>query len=140
MSKTTEAILFHTKIYVLGDRFNITKLKDLTFCHITSVFKEFGEIATTSDADGIMKAVAYAYNTLPFSVQQACSLLSSSDVEEKLLVYMAEYTAWARDSLRMNETFLGLLEDCSEFALALIFSLKKPIAPPWDVNVVHSDR
>lgn len=137
-SSATNAILFHTKIYVFGDRFNITQLKELTFSKIITFFREFGAIANTSDADGIMEAVAYAYNKLPFSVQQACSL-PSHNVEEKLLVYMAEYTAWARDSLRMSETFVNLLEDSPEFAVALIFSLKT-VPPPWAprVFVKHS--
>ena len=129
-----EAILFHTKMYVLGDRFNITKLKDLTFSKVKSFCNRLGVIAAKGDADGMMEAVAYAYNELPFSVQQASSL-PSPNVEEKLLVYLAKYTAWARNSLRTNQKFVNLLADCPQFAMALIYSLKT-VPPPWPVSSV----
>ena len=115
---------------MLADRFNITKLKDLAFSKITALFVECGMVADKSDVDSVMEAVAYAYDKLPFSVQQACSL-GNLNVKEKLLVYMAQYTAWARDSLRMSETFVNLLGDCPEFAVALLFgSITAPV-PPW---------
>ena len=130
VSKGTAAILFHTKLYVLGDRFNITKLKDYAFSKISTLFVECGMVADKSDVDAVMEAVAYAFDKLPFSVQQACSL-GNLNVKERLLVYMAQYTAWARDSLRMNETFVNLLGDCPEFAVALLFgSITAPV-PPW---------
>ena len=125
----TTALLFHTKIYVLGDRFNITKLKDLAFSRITTLFVDRGMVADKSDVDAIVEAIAYAYDNLPLS--QGPLSLDSFNVEEKLLVYMAQYAAWARDSLRMNAVFVNLLRDCPEFAIALLFSSTAASIPPW---------
>lgn len=136
--KNPTAILFHTKVYVLGDRFNITKLKELAFSKITTLFVECGMVADKGDVDAVMEAVAYAYDKLPLPVQQQPISLDSLNVKEKLLVYMARYTAWARDSLRMNKTFIDLLGDCPEFAVALLFSSRAAPVPPWIADPASS--
>lgn len=133
-SKGAAAIVFHTKVYVLGDRFNITKLKDLTFSKITALFMRCGKVTDKGDVDAVMEAVAYAYDKLPLSVQQGPFSLNNLHVKERLLVYMARYAAWARDSLHRSETFINLLVDCPEFAVALIFgSIAAPV-PPWVIQ------
>ena len=94
-------------------------------------------VVDTSEADAVMEAVAYAFDKLPISVEQACSL-PSLNAKEKLLVYMARYTAWARNSLQMNKTFVNLLGDCPEFAVALLFSSITAPAPPWVIEPVKT--
>ena len=138
MPESTTALLFHTKIYVLGDRFNITKLKDLAFSKITTLFVDCGMVADKHDVDAVMEAVAYAFDKLPLSVKQGPCCLDDLNVKEKLLVYMARYVAWARDSLRMSETFVDLLRDCPEFAVGLLFNSRSASTPPWIAEQIDS--
>ena len=134
MPKGSTAILFHTKIYVLGDRFNVTKLKDLSYSKITTLFVECGMVAEKVDMDAVMEAVTYAFGHLTLSAQKAQCSPDNLDTKEKLLVYMARYMAWAVDSFQKNELFLNLLEDCPDFAVALVFSSRSASAPPWSAK------
>ena len=132
MPKSTTALLFHTKIYVFADRFNITKLKDFAFSKITTLFEDCGMVAGKSDVDAVVEAVAYAHDKLPLS-------LDNLNVKEKLLVYMARYAAWARASLRINAVFVNMLRDCPEFAIALLFSSTAASTPPWGAEQINID-
>ena len=134
--KATTAILFHTKVYVLADRFNITKLKDLAFSKVTTLFVDLGMVADKPDVDAVMEAIAYAYDKLPLS--HGPLSLHNLNLKERLLVYMARYTAWARDSLQTNKTLMNLLGDCPEFAVALLFSSRTASTPPWIAEQIDS--
>ena len=123
------AILFHTKVYVLADRFNITKLKDLTFSKVTTLFVDLGMVADKPDVDAVMEAIAYAYDKLPLS--HGPLSLHNLNVKERLLGYMAQYLAWARDSLQTNKKFIDMLGDYPELAVALLFSSRTASTPPW---------
>ena len=130
-----KAILFHTKVYALSDRFNVTKLKDLAYSKITTLFVEYGMVADKSDMDAVMEAITYAFGHLTLSVQKGLFSPDSLNSKEKLLVYMVRYMAWARDSFQNNEAFLYLLEEYPEFAIALVFTSRSASAPPWSETV-----
>ena len=133
--RNPKGILFHTKVYALSDRFNVTKLKDLAYSKITALFVECGMVADKSDMDAVMEAVTYAFGHLTLSVQKGPFSPDSLNSKEKLLVYMVRYMAWARDSFQKNEAFLHLLEECPEFAIALVFTSRSASAPPWSETV-----
>ena len=116
---------------MLSDRFNVTKLKELAYSKITTLFVQCGKVAKESDIDAVMEAVTYAFEKLPLSVQKGRCSPENLNSREKLLVYMARYIAWARDSFQKNDSFLGLLEDCPDFAVASVFSSRTASAPPW---------
>ena len=131
MPESTEAILFHTKVYILSDRFNITKLKDLAYSKIETLLVKCGMVANKSDIDAVMEAVTYAFGHLTLSVQKGLFSPDSLNSGEKLLVYMVRYIAWARDLFQTNEAFTHLLEESPEFAIALVYTSRSASAPPW---------
>ena len=116
---------------MLADRFNITKLKDLAYSKTTLIFVQCGMVADGSDVDAVMAAVVYAFRNLPLSVQNVWCSRNYLDSKEKLLVYMARYIAWARDSFQENVMFLELLEACPDFAVALVVSSGASLVAPW---------
>ena len=130
---STAGLSLHTKVYVLADRFNLPKLKDLAFNNITTLYAKSGRAPLESDVDAVMGSVTYAFRNLPFSVsaQKVHCSPNYLDSKEKLLVYMARYIAWARDAFQTNVAFLDLLAECPEFAVALVVSSRATLAAPW---------
>ncbi|KAF8459928.1 hypothetical protein BDZ91DRAFT_851821 [Kalaharituber pfeilii] len=125
--KATSALLGHTKIYVLADRFNIVPLKDLAYNKITALLADLGMVAAADDVEAVMTAVSYAFGNLPFSTSS--TRISAST--EKLLNYFAQYTSWALDVFRTNPEFCSLLEDSPGFARALVTNSRSAATPPW---------
>lgn len=84
-----------------------------------------------SEVDAVMVAAAFAFLNLPLSVRNVSCSRNYLDSKEKLLVYMARYIAWARDSFQQNVMFLELLEACPGFAVALAVSSGASLVAPW---------
>ncbi|KAF8459926.1 hypothetical protein BDZ91DRAFT_740598 [Kalaharituber pfeilii] len=125
--KATSALLGHTKIYVLADRFNTVALKDLAYNKITALLVDLGMVAAANDVEAVMTAVSYAFGNLPFST----SSTRISAPTEKLLNYFAQYTSWALDVFRTNLEFCSLLENSPDFARALVTNSRSAATPPW---------
>lgn len=95
-------------------------------------------VAEESDVEAVMEAVTYAFGHLALSVQKGRCSPENLHSKERLLVYMARYMAWARDSFQKDDAFLGLLEDSSEFAVAMVFSSRAASGAPWS-EIVDDD-
>ncbi|KAF8459924.1 hypothetical protein BDZ91DRAFT_740596 [Kalaharituber pfeilii] len=122
------ALLAHTKMYVLADRFNIVSLKGLAYNNITALLVNIGMVTNTGNVEAVMAAVSYAFGNLPF---RSFSSSSTAAPEEQLLKYFAQYVSWALDTFRANPEFHSLLEHSSDFAKALISHSRSAISPPW---------
>ncbi|RPB23927.1 hypothetical protein L211DRAFT_785969, partial [Terfezia boudieri ATCC MYA-4762] len=125
LPKSSAALSYHTKIYVLADRFNIPLLKDLAFSKITALLAELGMVAEHTDLVAIVAAVKYAYENLLTNVS------SSGAPLERLLRYFIQYISWALDAFRSNDEFKKLLAGNSDFAEALVVSCNPALTPPW---------
>ncbi|KAF8418880.1 hypothetical protein EV426DRAFT_539193, partial [Tirmania nivea] len=130
LPKTSAALPYHTKIYVLADRFNIPVLKDLAFSKITALLAELGMVAERADLVSIVTAVTYAYDNL------LAHSGSPSSTPERLLRYFTQYISWALDSFRSNDEFFTLLASNSEFAEALVVNCSPALTPPWVMDMI----
>ena len=88
-------------------------------------------VAENSDIDAVIEAVTYAFRRLPLSVQTGWCSPKNANSRERLLVYMAQYMAWARDSFQKHDEFYNLLESCHDFAVALVVNSRAASVPPW---------
>ncbi|RPB23930.1 hypothetical protein L211DRAFT_825127 [Terfezia boudieri ATCC MYA-4762] len=131
--KSTAALLYHSKIYVLADRFNIPLLKDLAFLKITALLEELGMVAKRTDLVAMVTAVTYAYDNL--LVHSGKPSVSGSTLE-RLLQYFTQYISWALDAFRSNDGFKKLLVSNSDFAEALVVSCSPARAPPWIMDII----
>ncbi|KAF8463882.1 hypothetical protein BDZ91DRAFT_698173 [Kalaharituber pfeilii] len=129
LPKMTSSVIWHTKVYVLADRFNTVILKDLAYTKLTALLADVGMIATETDVVAFMEAVTYAYDNLPYS-----TVLQSPDAAvspEKLLEYLAQYISWSLDAFRTNKEFQALLVNSTDFVKALVTNSRGAAAPPW---------
>ncbi|KAF8459934.1 hypothetical protein BDZ91DRAFT_740625 [Kalaharituber pfeilii] len=133
--EASSALLRHTKIYVLADRFNIVPLKDVAYNKITTLLADLGMVAATDDVAAVMAAVSFAFCNLPFSTASSSSI---STPTEKLLKYFAQYTAWALDVFRTNPEFCSLLESSPDFAKSLVTNSRSAATPPWSSTIVET--
>ena len=125
---------YHTKIYVLADRFNIPLLKDLAFSKTTALLAELQMIAERADLVAMVTAVTYAFdNLLPHSGDSSSS---SGPTLERLLRYFTQYISWALDAFRSNDEFKKLVASNSDFAEALIESCSPALTPPWVMDII----
>ncbi|KAF8455437.1 hypothetical protein BDZ91DRAFT_637880, partial [Kalaharituber pfeilii] len=118
-STSASALLQHTNVYVLADRFNITILKEQAYSKITTLLNTVGKMKEAADIETLLSAITYAFDNLP------CSTASSSDSiqvipSEKLLKYFARYSAWLLDVLQNKKEFNMLLLHCADFARAVL--------------------
>lgn len=133
LPKNSTALLYHTKIYVLADRFNIPLLKDLAFSKITTLLAELGMVAERADLVAIVAAVEYAYDNL---LAHSGSSSDSGPTPERLLQYFTRYISWTLDVFRSNDEFLKLLASNSDFAEALVVSCSPALTPPWVMDII----
>ncbi|KAF8459931.1 hypothetical protein BDZ91DRAFT_685127 [Kalaharituber pfeilii] len=133
--KAASALLAHTKIYVLADRFNTVPLKDLSYNKITALLADLGMVAATDDVEAVMTAVSYAFGNLPFSSFSSSSITAPT---ERLLKYFAQYTSWALDVFRAKPEFCSLLEHSSDFAKALVTNSRSAATPPWISTIIEA--
>ncbi|KAF8459929.1 hypothetical protein BDZ91DRAFT_740614 [Kalaharituber pfeilii] len=133
--KAASALLGHTKIYVLADRFNTVPLKDLAYNKITALLADLGMVAATDDVEAVMNAVSYAFGNLPFSSFSSSSITAPT---ERLLKYFAQYTSWALDVFRAKAEFCSLLEHSPDFAKALVTNSRSAASPPWISAIIES--
>ncbi|RPB23932.1 hypothetical protein L211DRAFT_825130 [Terfezia boudieri ATCC MYA-4762] len=131
--KSAAALPYHTKIYVLADRFNIPLLKNLAFSKITALLAELGMVAERTDLVAMVTAVTYAYDNL--LVHSRKPSVSGSTLE-RLLQYFTQYISWALDAFRSNDEFKKLLASNSDFAEALVVSCSPALTPPWIMDVI----
>ena len=122
---------------MLADRFNIIKLKNLAYSKAGTILRRW-RVDDESELGAVMEAVAYGFRNLALSVRNVRCSSDYLDSKEKLLVLMARYISWARDSFQQNATFIGLLEECPQFAVALVISSGAALVPPWFDP--HTDR
>ncbi|KAF8445448.1 hypothetical protein BDZ91DRAFT_814660 [Kalaharituber pfeilii] len=127
---SASALLKHTTVYTLADRFNIATLKDLAYSRITKLLINLGKIKEAADIEALLAAITYAFDNLP------CSTASSSDSiqampSEKLLTYFVQYSAWLLDVLKDRKEFSTLLLYCADFARAVLLVSRAAPAPPW---------
>ncbi|KAF8458289.1 hypothetical protein BGX38DRAFT_1125691 [Terfezia claveryi] len=130
--KSTAALPYHTKIYVLADRFNIPLLKDHAFSKITALLAELGMVAERTDLVAMVTAVTYAYDNL---LVHSGRPSDSGSTLERLLRYFTQYISWALDAFRTNDEFKKLLASNSDFAEALVVSCSPALTPPWIMDV-----
>ena len=123
------ALLIHTKLYVLADRFNIILLRDFTYSKITTLLAELGKAIDNEQATEVMTAITYAFDNLLYSSGPSKEI--DKGPTEKLLSYLALYTSWALDVVRENDVFLASLGNSPDFARAVCLSSKAAEAPPW---------
>ncbi|KAF8459940.1 hypothetical protein BDZ91DRAFT_636201, partial [Kalaharituber pfeilii] len=115
--KASSALLGHTKVYVLADRFNTVRLKDLAHNKIAALLEHLGMVAASNDVEAVMASVSYAFGNLPFSSSSSSSITTST---EPLVKCFAQYTSWAMDVFRGKPEFCSLLEHSPDFAKALV--------------------
>ncbi|KAF8458290.1 hypothetical protein BGX38DRAFT_1265034 [Terfezia claveryi] len=130
LPKSSAALPYHTKIYVLADRFNIPLLKDLAFSKITALLAELGMVTEHTDLVAIVAAVKYAYDNLLTNIS------SNGLPLERLLQYFIQYISWALDAFRSNEEFRKLLAANSDFSEALVMGCNPTLTPPWIMDVI----
>ncbi|KAF8460110.1 hypothetical protein BDZ91DRAFT_785504 [Kalaharituber pfeilii] len=128
LQKGPAALLYHTKIYVLADRFNVVTLKGLAYSRITAMLAEIGVVAEKADVEAMVAVVNYAFGNLPFSSSNPKII---SVPREPLLKYFAHYTSWALDVFTTSDAFCDLLVQCPDFAQALVFNSNPARRPPW---------
>ncbi|KAF8460190.1 hypothetical protein BDZ91DRAFT_685039 [Kalaharituber pfeilii] len=140
--KSPSSLLYHTKLYAFGDRFNVAGLMDLTYCKITTVLMECGMVTSQEDITSVISAIAYACENLRFSTVDwsgsstaGASTTSSPPISglpsDRLLRYFTQYSVWALDSLRTSCEFINLLSSSNDFAIALVVSSSAVAVPPW---------
>lgn len=135
---SSSAILpYHTKIYVLADRFNIPLLKDLAFSKITALLADLGMVAERTDLVAMVTAVTYAFDNL---LVHSGSPSDSGSTLERLLQYFTQYFSWALDAFRSNDEFKKLLTSNSDFAEALVVNCSPTLTPPWVMTVISNSR
>jgi len=132
-AKSSAALPYHTKLYVLADRFNIPSLKDLAFSKIATLHTELGKVTERADLLATLAAVTYAYDNL---LAHSGSLGDSGPAPERLLRYFAQYIAWALEIFRYNDEFIKLLASNSDFAEALVVCCSPALVPPWITDVI----
>jgi len=132
-AKSSTALPYHTKLYVLADRFNIPPLKDLAFSNIAALLAELGRVSERADLLMTVAAVTYAYDNL---LAHSGSLGDSGPAPERLLRYFAQYIAWDLEIFRYNEEFIKLLASNSDFAEALVVCCNPALVPPWITDVI----
>ncbi|KAF8460091.1 hypothetical protein BDZ91DRAFT_430922 [Kalaharituber pfeilii] len=86
LQKGPTALLYHTKIYVLADRFNVVTLKSLAYSKITGMLAEIGMIAEKDDVEAMTAVVTYAFANLLFSSSNPRTI---STPKERLLQYLS---------------------------------------------------
>ncbi|KAF8452951.1 hypothetical protein BDZ91DRAFT_668854 [Kalaharituber pfeilii] len=118
--KSPSALLCHTKLYVLADRFNIIPLGSLSYSRFTALLAELGMMSREAGVEAVMSTVAYAFDNLPFSA---------------LLKYLMQYVSWSLDVLRNNSHFSDLLATSHDFARALVASSPAARSPPWNYSI-----
>ncbi|KAF8460196.1 hypothetical protein BDZ91DRAFT_430478 [Kalaharituber pfeilii] len=138
--KSPSALLYHTKLYALADRFNIPALSDLSYSRITTLLLNWGMVASSEDVSSVVSAMEYAWENLPLatmdasgSTASACSSLDARNSglpSDRLLRYFTQYAAWALDALRNSCKFMNLLSSSHDFAVAVVMSSRAAELPP----------
>ncbi|KAF8461193.1 hypothetical protein BDZ91DRAFT_737403 [Kalaharituber pfeilii] len=116
-SEHTSALLLHSKLYVLADRFNIGPLKDLSFQKLTSSLTEKSNPDPSLSAD-VLRSAMYAVENLPA-------------LTERLVDYLLRYIAWILDNVRDLEDFTQLFQAHPDAAVALVRLTQRAAQPPW---------
>ncbi|KAF8452954.1 hypothetical protein BDZ91DRAFT_853279 [Kalaharituber pfeilii] len=131
LPKSTSALLQHIKLYALADRFNTSILKDLAYSKITAYLSHVGMVSDEEDVSAILFAITYAFENLPCTTENKTSLAPNAVPSEKLLKYLAQYTAWSLDVFRGNSEFGSLLHQYPDLATALVMLSHAAATPPW---------
>ncbi|KAF8460191.1 hypothetical protein BDZ91DRAFT_785494 [Kalaharituber pfeilii] len=140
--ESPSSLLYHTKLYVFADRFNIAGLSDLSLSKVTTLLVECGMVASPQDITSVTLAIAYACANLPFSTVSSsasstagASTHSSPAVSglpsDRLLRYFTQYATWTLDSLRNSREFIDLLSNSHDFAIAVAVNSSATAHPPW---------
>jgi len=135
--KAIASSLLHVKVYVLGDRFNIIKLKDYAYSMFTSLLVDNpvgGIPGLRSDVvESVLEAAKYAFENLLLTsiIQPSPGVPQLEGAMEKLLVAIAQYIAWGLQAFRVNKGFSGLLNNCPDLGVALLSQVKPAQMPIW---------
>ncbi|KAF8465756.1 hypothetical protein BDZ91DRAFT_849226 [Kalaharituber pfeilii] len=121
------SLMHNTKVYVLGDRFNVKKLQDLAFSRLTTALHKLGKVANARDVSSLMEVVTFAFDNLPYTTV----LSGDSARSETLLEHFAQYVAWALDVIKKSKEFKELLVHCPDFATAVLNNSRCAVLPPW---------
>ncbi|KAF8452946.1 hypothetical protein BDZ91DRAFT_802508 [Kalaharituber pfeilii] len=142
--KSSSALLYHTKLYVLADRFNIIPLGNLSYSKITALLAELRMMSGEADVEAVMSTVAYAFDNLPFPTVNPTSSTTSDALSptftcsahtpsNKLLKYLVQYVSWALDVLRSSSHFSDVLATSHDFARALAANSPAATDPLRDI-------
>ncbi|KAF8465024.1 hypothetical protein BDZ91DRAFT_763775 [Kalaharituber pfeilii] len=132
---TASALLRHSKVYVLADRFNTPILKELAYSRITALLADLGMITESADIEALLSAITFAFDSLPFSTVNRTPSSNIVAPSEKLLKYFAQYASWSLDVLREKTEFGALLLHCADFARALVTLSRGTATPPWSTSL-----
>lgn len=126
-----QQLLPNARLYVLGDMYNIQRLKDVAFDKITAEIISFEYHRLDQDEVGIfIRLFEYALGNLP-----------EREEMDPLLEYFGTYAGWALHKFRENEDFLSLLLGGNRMDfIKVIFSNLIEGESPWDLRVEKLNR
>ncbi|KAF8445446.1 hypothetical protein BDZ91DRAFT_753687 [Kalaharituber pfeilii] len=127
---TASALLKHTKLYALADRFNIATLKDLVYSRIAKLLTDLGKIKEAADIGALLSAITYAFDNLPCLTPTSCDSIQAFMPSEKLLKYFAQYSAWLLEVLKDKNEFSTLLISCGDFVRAVLSVSRAAVSAP----------
>ncbi|KAF8463277.1 hypothetical protein BDZ91DRAFT_731906 [Kalaharituber pfeilii] len=115
-----DLFLIHTKLYVLGDRFNVTALQDAAFAYITASLAATPEVSAKT-APSVLATLLYALDNLP-------------SAQDRLVNYLLRYIAWALDVLAWLPAFAELAYAHPDVVVGVCKIAKPASEPPWGVK------
>ncbi|KAF8462119.1 hypothetical protein BDZ91DRAFT_735144 [Kalaharituber pfeilii] len=112
------AILIHTKLHVLADRFNVLALKTLSFNKMKSSIEQQPTQITASALTMVVDTARYAVENLP-------------NLKEDLVDYLLCYMAWMLPRVRELPEFTSLIQEHPDVAITLLKLTPRAAQPPW---------
>ncbi|KAF8460201.1 hypothetical protein BDZ91DRAFT_766489 [Kalaharituber pfeilii] len=116
------SLLIHTRIYVCADRFNIQRLKRLSFAGVKADLRDISCPPTESDIHAcLVQIIEYAFGNL-------CT-------EDRLLEYFAYYLAWGLRTIRKIPAYQKMFTAKGEVAAAVLLTMPPVAIAPWSVLI-----
>lgn len=124
-SSSFQKLLPNANLYVLGDMYNITLLKDIAFDKLTAHIIEIGNrLEERKEIDAVIQLFEYAFENLP----------EREDQIDPLLEYLGRYAAWALDKFRESKDFISLFAGSNRADFVKLIFSNVPNSPtaPWE--------
>lgn len=124
-SPSFQKLLPNANLYVLGDMYNITPLKDIAFDKLTAHIVEIGNrLEGRREIRAVIQLFEYAFENLP----------EREDQVDPLLEYLGKYAAWALDKFSENKDFISIFAGNNrvDFVKLIFSNVPNSSVAPWE--------